>query len=88
MGVWLDLGDYSGPKRSHALVMYCTSRARQRNLLHAYRVYVTDSLQAAPEGKRLTRRYADLVEQSRTEEIDVNATIEHVIKLVKEANEE
>lgn len=75
--MWLDLGEYRGPSHFHAFVRYCTERTRQRAKLLSYRTYVTDSLQAAVQGKYLTRRWSDII--APHEDIDVDATIEHVI---------
>lgn len=80
--MWLDLGDYRGPSHFHAFVRYGLARTRQRAVTRSYRAYVTDSLQLAPQGKVLGRRWLDLVEPRA--EIDVEATIEHVMAAMGE----
>lgn len=78
--MWLDLGDYRGPSRFHAFVMWSVARSRQRAKETAFRVYVTDSLQMAPQGMYLSRRYADAL--APKQEIDVDAIIDHVADLL------
>lgn len=80
--MWLDLGDYRGPSRFHAFVMYAIARRRQREVTLAYRTYVSDSLQNAPKGMALTRRFADMIRPR--EEIDADAIIEHVISITSQ----
>ncbi len=75
--MWLDLGDYRGPGHAHAFLRYCTERTRQRNVLRSYRAYVTDSLQCAPQGKYMSKRWSDLI--SPHDDIDVQAVIDHVL---------
>ena len=75
--LWLDLGEYRGPSRFHAFVMYALTRRRERAREMAYRVYVTDSLRMAPQGQYLSRRYADLIRPRQ--EIDADAIIDHVL---------
>ena len=57
------------------------ARANRRNIQLSYMTYVTDSLQNVPQGKYLSTRWADIIQPH--EEIDVDATIEHVIALVE-----
>lgn len=57
--------------------MFGVQRFRKRRLDEAYRSYVADSLQNIPQGKYLTQRWSDMTKGH--EEIDVDATIEHVI---------
>lgn len=80
--MWLDLGDYHGPSHFHAFLRYCTERTRQRNVMRSYQIYVTDSLQNAPQGKYMAKRWIDTMKPH--EEIDVQATIDHVIKALEE----
>lgn len=75
--MWLDLGDYHGPSRFHAFVMYAVARRQRRNETLAYRSYVCDSLQMAPQGMYLSRRFADVLRPKR--DIDVNAIIDYVV---------
>lgn len=76
--MWLDLGEYRGPSRFHAFLCYCVARFQHRQEKKAYRLYVTESLRMAPQGKYLTQSFDDMIRPH--EEIDVEATIEHVIE--------
>ena len=80
--MWLDLGEYHGPSRFHAFLRYCIERTKQRNVTESFRVYVTDSLQNAPQGKYLMQRWSDLTKPH--EDIDVDATIDHVLSQLEE----
>jgi len=75
--LWLDLGEYRGPSRFHAFVMYALERRKQRMQELSYRIYVTDSLRMAPQGQYMSRRYADVIKPRQ--EIDADAIIEHVL---------
>lgn len=75
------MGDYHGPSRAHALVSYVIERTHQRGVQHAYRVYVTDTLQGIVQGKYITRRFADLVDSKQYEDIDVDEVIAHVAEI-------
>lgn len=76
--LWLDLGEYRGPSRFHAFVMFCAARRRRRAIEQVYAAYVTDSLQGIPQGKFLQRRFSDLTKTR--EDIDVDAVIDHVAR--------
>lgn len=78
--LWLDLGEYRGPSRFHAFVLYCSARMRQRAVQSAYRNYVTESLRLAPQGKALGRSFSELVTPRK--EIDVEATIDRIAAMV------
>lgn len=80
--MWLDLGEYRGPSHFHAFLRFCIERTKQRATLLSYRSYVTDSLQGIPQGKYLTQRWSDLIKPH--EDIDVDATIEHVLAALEE----
>lgn len=82
--VWLDLGEYRGPGRAHALVGFMIERRRRAAVDAAWRSYVADSLQNIPQNRFLTNRFADLVQVR--EEVDVEATIDRVAALVDEIN--
>ncbi len=78
MTLWLDLGEYRGPSRFHAFVMYCAGRYAQRHVELSYRTYVTDSLQGAASGKYVSQRWVDLI--AVHEDFDADATIDHVFE--------
>lgn len=78
--MWLDLGEYRGPSRFHAFVMYCVSRRNQRVRLRAYRSLVFESLQNIPQGKYIPRSLEDLMRPRQ--EIDVDAIIDHVADMI------
>ena len=80
--MWLDLGEYHGPSHFHAFVRFCAERTKQRNVARAYQTYVTDSLQSIPQGKYMSQKWSDLFKPH--EEIDVQATIDHVKKMLEE----
>lgn len=79
--MWLDLGEYHGPSHFHAFVMFCTARTKQRGVIGSYREYVTESLRNIPQGKYMTKPWQELMKPH--EEIDVEATIEHVISALE-----
>lgn len=54
----------------------------------AYRIYVTDSLQAAPQGKVLTERFADQIRPARRETMTADEVISHVIESLGEVTED
>ena len=80
--MWLDLGDYHGPSHFHAFLRYCTERTRQRGVARSYQMYVTNALQNIPQGKYMSKQWSDLIEPHK--EIDVQATIDHVVKALEE----
>lgn len=80
--LWLDLGEYRGPSRFHAFVMFCAMRRRRRSVEQAYMAYVTDSLQGIPQGKYLQSRFADMTKPRQ--DIDVDAVIDRVAKALGE----
>lgn len=80
--MWLDLGEYRGPSHFHALTRYMIARRERRNEELSYRIYVTDSLRNAPQGKYMSKRWADLIKPH--EDIDVDDIIDHVIARVSE----
>lgn len=78
--LWLDLGEYRGPSRFHAFVMYCTARQRKRIRERAYQSLVFESLQNIPQGKYIPRGLDDLLRPRQ--EIDVDAIIDHVADII------
>lgn len=76
--MWLDLGDYHGPSRFHAFLMYSAQRTKARGETLAFRSYVADSLQNSPQGKYLPQRWIDMITPHK--DIDVDATIDKVIR--------
>lgn len=78
--MWLDLGDYHGPSRFHAFVMYCTARQRKRIRERAYQSLVFESLQNIPQNRYIPRSLDDLLRPRQ--DIDVNAIIDHVASII------
>lgn len=78
--MWLDLGEYRGPSRFHAFVMFCMARRRQRVMDRAYQSLVFESLQNIPQGKYIPRGLDDLMRPRQ--EIDVDAIIDHVADII------
>lgn len=78
--LWLDLGEYRGPSRFHAFVMFCAARRRQRDREMAYRSLVFESLQNIPQNKYIPRSLDELLRPKQ--EIDVDAIIDHVAGLL------
>lgn len=83
--MWLDLGEYRGPSRFHAFVMFCMARCRQRVRDRAYQSLVFDSLQNIPQGKYIPRGLDDLLRPRQ--EIDVDAIIDHVADMIGSTEE-
>lgn len=79
--VWLDLGEYRGPGRSHAVMGYMVQRRKERAIEQAYRIYVTDSLRAIPQGQYIKGRFFDLTREH--EDIDEKAIVAHVVSKVR-----
>ncbi|MBR2783055.1 MAG: hypothetical protein IKD93_02535 [Firmicutes bacterium] len=44
-------------------MFYVKARIQQEQRALSFRIYVTDALQGAPQGKYLTRRWTELVEE-------------------------
>jgi len=78
--LWLDLGEYRGPSRFHAFVMFCMARRRQRVRDRAYQSLVFESLQNIPQGRYIPRSLDELLQPRQ--EIDVDAIIDHVAGLL------
>ena len=78
--LWLDLGEYRGPSRFHAFVMFCAARRRKRSIDAAYRSYVADSLQNIPQGKFIQTRFVDITRPRQ--EIDVDSIIDKVTQAI------
>ena len=78
--MWLDLGEYRGPSRFHAFVMYCIARRRQRIRDRAYQSLVFESLQNVPQGRYIPRNLEELLRPRQ--EIDVDAIIDHVAEIL------
>lgn len=78
--MWLDLGEYRGPSRFHAFVMFCMARRRQRVMDRAYQSLVFESLQNIPQGRYIPRSLDELLQPRQ--EIDVDAIIDHVAGLL------
>lgn len=78
--MWLDLGEYRGPSRFHAFVMYCIARRRQRIRDRAYQSLVFESLQNVPQGRYIPRSLEELLRPRQ--EIDVDAIIDHVAEIL------
>lgn len=78
--MWLDLGEYRGPSRFHAFVMFCMARRRQRVRDRAYQSLVFESLQNIPQGRYIPRSLDELLQPRQ--EIDVDAIIDHVAGLL------
>ena len=78
--LWLDLGEYHGPSRFHAFVMFCVARRSQRARERAYQSLVFESLQNVPQGKYIPRTLEELLRPKQ--EVDVDAIIDHVAELL------
>lgn len=78
--MWLDLGEYRGPSRFHAFVMFSAARRKRRERDKAYQSLVFESLQNIPQGKYIPRSLGELLRPRQ--EIDVDAIIDHVAELL------
>jgi hypothetical protein len=78
--LWLDLGEYRGPSRFHAFVMFCIARGRNRAVDRAYRSLMFASLQNIPQAKYIPYELDELLRPRP--EIDVDAIIDHVAKKI------
>ena len=78
--LWLDLGEYRGPSRFHAFVMFCLARRRSRTIDRACRSLMFASLQNIPQGKYFPRGLDELLRPRQ--EIDVDAIIDHVADII------
>lgn len=78
--LWLDLGEYRGPSRFHAFVMFCAARRRKRDVERVYEVYVTDALQAIPQNKCMSKRFYDVIRIRQ--DIDVEAVVDRVVSAI------
>lgn len=79
--MWLDLGEYRGPSHCHALVRFMVARSNERAERSAFRSYVCDSLQYAPQGKYIVRRYADAIRPRH--DFDANEVVDRIVELVE-----
>lgn len=79
--MWLDLGDYHGPSRFHAFVMYSAARRRRYEVGMAYKNYVTESLRLAPQGMAIGKPFHDMLLPRR--EIDVEGVIDHIASVLE-----
>lgn len=62
--------------------MYMVKRRRMRDVEQSYRLYVTDMLRNIPQGKYLSKRWADVIRPS--EDFDPDDIIDHVIARISE----
>lgn len=80
--MWLDLGEYRGPSRFHAFVMFASARRRDRAHRQAWMNYVSETLRMIPQNMYPTRSFADMVRPRQ--DINVDAIIEHVANVMGE----
>ena len=78
--MWLDLGEYRGPSRFHAFVMFCAARRKKAHRERAYQSLVFQSLQNIPQGQYIPQSLDDLLRPRQ--EIDVDAIIDHVADII------
>lgn len=80
--MWLDLGEYRGPSRFHAFVMYASARRHEKVYRQAWMNYVSETLRMIPQSMYPTRSFADMVRPRK--DINVSEIIDHVASVIGE----
>ena len=77
---WLSYGEYKGRRELRPFLRYVEARIEEYNREETYRIYVTRSLQIAPRGESLTKKYYDIVNPRVEEHISGDEIVADVMK--------
>ena len=64
---WLSYGEYRGKREIKPFLRYVEARIDENNREEAYRLFISESVRLAPQGKYITKSYSDIFEQRQIE---------------------